>query len=372
MPRVVGIDPGTVSFDICGLQDDHVFLDATIPSTDIAANPQVLVDLLLSARPLDLIAGPSGYGLPLIPIEQVSERDLGLVILVRPEERERIAVLGGLRRLILLMQQAGLPVIFTPGVIHLPTVPPYRKANKVDMGTADKLSCCVLAIASQSQHLGIPFHETSFVLVELGGAYTAVLAVEGGKVVDGIGGTVGGPGFYSLGMMDGELAYLLDGFSKETLFSGGASDIIGRQDLTPEAFARDAAADAGLREAWEAVMEGVVKSAAAETAVLSHPREILLSGRLCRTEQVRDELARRLSRFAPVRRVEGFAGVAKEAAQGSAIIADGLAGGRFASLVETMNLKGARGSVLDYLYVRGADKVKARYGVQEEAIGSGG
>ena len=362
MPRVVGIDPGTVSFDVCGLEDDRVFLDTTIPSTDIAANPKVLVDLLRSAMPLDLIAGPSGYGLPLVRIEDITERELALVILVRPEERERIAVLGGLRRLILLTQEARMPAVFTPGVIHLPTVPRYRKANKIDMGTADKLSCCVLAIANQSRHLGIPFHETSFILVELGGAYTAVMAVESGKVVDGLGGTTGGPGFYSLGVMDGELAYLLDGFSKETLFSGGAADIAGRRDLSPEAFARDAASDASLRDAWEALVEGVVKGVAAEMTVVPSPREILLSGRLCRTEQVTQALTRRLSPFAPVRRVEGIARVAKEAAQGSAIIADGLAGGRYAPLVEAMRLREATGTVFDYLFIQGGHQVKARYG----------
>jgi len=363
MPRVVGIDPGTVSFDICGLEDGRLFLDKSIPSTDIAANPQLLVDRLLAAGAVDLIAGPSGYGLPLIRIEDVGEPELAMVILVRQEERERIAVLGGLRRLILLMQEARLPVVFTPGVIHLPTVPRHRKANRVDMGTADKLACCVLAIASQSRHIGIPFEQTSFVLLELGGAYTAVMAVEGGRVVDGLGGTTGGPGFYSLGVMDGELAYLLDGFSKETLFSGGAADIAGRRDLSPEAFARDAVSNASLRDAWEAVLEGVVKSVAAEMTVVPRVREILLSGRLCRTQQVREELTRRLSRFAPVRRVDGIAQVAKEAAQGSAIIADGLAGGVYAPLVETMNLRGAAGTVFDYLFVQGAQQVRTRYGL---------
>ncbi|MFQ5710696.1 MAG: DUF1464 family protein [Candidatus Geothermarchaeales archaeon] len=43
------------------------------------------------------------------------------------------------------------------------------------------------------------------------------------------------------------------------------------------------------------------------------------------------------------KRSEGFAKVSKEAAQGAALIADGLAGGRYGDLVETLRIREARG-----------------------------
>jgi predicted butyrate kinase (DUF1464 family) len=361
MTRVIGIDPGTVSFDVCGLEDGRLFLDSTLPSPEFAANPQALIELLQAARPLDLITAPSGYGLPLVPIEQFGNQEKFLFTLVDERERGRIPVLGGMGKMIPLMKASGLPILFIPGVIHLPTVPAHRKANKVDMGTADKLCCLALGIYDQARHDDIPYHETSFVLAEVGGAYTAVMAVDGGKVVDGLGGTVGGPGYYSLGGMDGELAYLLNGFHKEVLFSGGAAYIAGRPDLSPEEFVELAGSDEKAHMAWEALLEGVCKAVAAELVVAPGAREILISGRLTRTPKVREALIGRLSMFGPVRRLQGFAGVAKEAAQGAALIADGLAGGHFQELVETMAIQGARGTSLDYLHIKDAEKLRQRY-----------
>jgi len=94
-------------------------------------NPHTIRDIL----PVDIIVGPSGYGLPLTNINDITERELSLMI---PLD-ESVPVNEGIRRVIELMKSEGLLVYFTPGVIHLPTVPFYRKANRMDMGTADKV-----------------------------------------------------------------------------------------------------------------------------------------------------------------------------------------------------------------------------------------
>ena len=51
----------------------------------------------------------------------------------------------------------------------------------------------------------------------------------------------------------------------------------------------------------------------------------------------------------PVVKQKGLEGKAKEAAQGSAIIGEGLLGGEFKDLVEHVEIRKARGSVLDYV-----------------------
>ena len=69
MPRVIGIDPGTLSLDLCGLDDGQLFLDRSLPTSEALRDPASLVRMLEDARgtgALDLIVGPSGYGLPLV------------------------------------------------------------------------------------------------------------------------------------------------------------------------------------------------------------------------------------------------------------------------------------------------------------------
>jgi hypothetical protein len=76
-----------------------------------------------------------------------------------------------------------LPVVFLPGVIHLPTVPAHRKTNRIDLGTADKLCVAALALALQPR----PLNTYRACVVELGSAFTACIVLSNGQIVDGLG-----------------------------------------------------------------------------------------------------------------------------------------------------------------------------------------
>ncbi|MGH7703458.1 MAG: DUF1464 family protein [Gemmatimonadales bacterium] len=332
MPLVLGIDPGTVSIDLCGLEDGRLTLDRTLPTAEALADPGGFTALLTSAGPPDLVAGPSGFGLPLIRATEATERDLRLAFLAGPAEDT--GGIGGLRRLARWLATSGIPLVYTPGVIHLPTVPAHRKVNRVDLGTADKVAAAVLGIQDQSDRLGCHIEETSFVLVELGGAFTAAIAVEGGRIVDGIGGTTGPMGWRSGGGWDGEAAFLAGEVTKGMLFRGGVTEVTAK--------------DRGL--ALAAYLEGVEKAVRVLTVAVPTPREILLSGRMATSQELRPALSERLSTMAPVRDLKGFAQTAKQGAQGAAMMADGLVGGRYRALVEHMGLRQAAGTALDHLF----------------------
>jgi predicted butyrate kinase (DUF1464 family) len=335
LSRVAGVDPGTVSFDVCVLDDGDVILERSFSTEDVGADPAPLVETLTGHGPFDLVLGPAGYGLPLVAAEQVGERELELMVLVRADEPGGRVGVGGMRAIVRALVAARLPVVFGPGAIHLPTIPGYRKWNRIDLGTADKVASVALCIADQARRLGIDVAETSFVMLELGGAFSAALAVDAGRIVDGLGGSAGPIGARACGALDAEVAYLLGGaLSKRTVFSGGALD----PDLSDEG--------------WLALEEGAAKAALALTVSAPDPREILVTGR--HAPAVLDALGTRLAHVAPVR------SVAKAAAQGAAVLADGLAGGRYTALVERLGVRDASGSALDHLRVHGADRIRLR------------
>src|SRR5215213_4072199 len=158
--RVIGIDPGTVTVDLCGLDNGRVFLDRSLPTTEALADPALIAGLLGAAGPLDLVAGPSGYGLPLTAARDLTDRDLRLAYLAPDGEPGGI---GGLRSLMRLLARSSIPVVLTPGVVHLPSVPAHRKVNRVDMGTADKVCAAALAIREQADRRRCPVSEVSLV-----------------------------------------------------------------------------------------------------------------------------------------------------------------------------------------------------------------
>jgi predicted butyrate kinase (DUF1464 family) len=336
--RVAGTDPGTSSLDVIVLEDGTVRDQCRFRTDQLQADPTLPVEWLRGRGPFDLIAGPSGYGLPLVRAEDCTDRDAALMTLVRPGDAGRKGVIG-FSSLLREFRASGLPVVFLPGVVHLPTVPPHRKVNRIDLGTADKLCVAALALHGLAACLGVDHSDVRACVVELGSAFSACLVIEGGRIVDGLGGTCGPAGWGSDGAWDGELAYLMSPLEKRDLFAGGVTSVpdpvMGRRHFR----------------------ESLVRAVAGLRAVTPFER-VVLSGLLPDAEPgLRDEVTADLAPFGEVMRLDGLPGAwVKAAAQGAALLADGLAGGRHAALVDRLQLRGAAGTVLDGLcHPRAAD-----------------
>ncbi len=351
MTRVIGIDPGTVSTDVCGLVDGHVYLDESRPTRDALEDLESFVNSLSASGWPDLIAGPSGYGLPLMDAASANEADLRVAFLAAPEETGGI---GGLRGLARRLSGSGLPVVYTPGVIHLDTVPEHRKINRVDLGTADKVCAAALGIHQEAQRSGVDPSEVSFILLELGGAFTAGVAVEQGQIVDGIGGTSGPIGWRAVGALDGEVAFLAGEVTKSALFNGGVTSLLQKgADRRPVALA--------------AYVEGAVKAVRQLQYAAPSAEQILLSGRMGSDPEVRDRVTHALSGAGSIRPLMGFARIAKQGAQGAALLADGLMNGSSRQLVDRLRIREARGTVLDNLIFISPETARRRLGLSSDA-----
>jgi predicted butyrate kinase (DUF1464 family) len=350
-----------VTIDVCGLEDGRVFLDLSIPTTEALASPSHIPALLDEHAPIDLVVGPSGYGLPLTAARDLTDADLRLAFLAAEGEPGGI---GGLRALVRALGRVPMLVLLTPGVVHLATVPAHRKVNRVDMGTADKVCAVALAIRERAERRRCAEQDVSFILLELGGAFSAAIAVDGGRIVDGVGGSSGPLGLRAVGALDGEVAILAGIITKSLVFSGGASAVAGGSASSAEELASSRSQAA--RVAWEAYMESAAKAVAALAVAVPQAHEVVLSGRSARSARVRDELAHRLRGVVDgvsVHALEGFARTSSQAAQGAAVVADGLSGGVARTLVERMDLRGASGTVLDHLFVVDREAARARLGI---------
>ena len=195
--------------------------------------------------------------------------------------------------------------------------------------------------------------DTAFVLLELGGAFSAALAIAGGQIVDGMGGSSGPLGARAVGAFDGELAYLMaPALTKRTLFTGGALDPTGAGDLNNLTALWSSPAHA---DGWTALLEAAAKAVRALIVSTPTPHEIIVSGRLARLPQVIAALTRLVTNIAPV--VALVPGRASAAAHGAALLADGLTSGPNAGLVELLRLRESSGSALDHLRVAGSESI---------------
>ncbi len=347
----LGIDPGSKSWDFFGLEDDNTILDTSIPTKELIQDPQKVINIIKSVENIDLMVSPSGFGLPLKSVGDLTEKDIFFTLLkFDKKEKDKLIGLGKVLRLI---KAQNIPGIIVPGVKHLPTVPRYRKINKVDMGTADKLCTAVTGIRDQSERFKVGPEETNFIMVEIGYGFTAVLAIENGQIIDGIGGS-NIMGFRACGSLNGELAYLIKNIRKKNIYKGGVAYISGYSDLSLREITLLAGRDDQTKLALKAYLSSVKKAVFGIASSFSQKNkivEILLAGRGAELIYLRDRMIRGLNDVAPVRIMRSYSQIAKRAAQGSAFIANGLLGGRFEPIINNLKIKEASGSILDDIFI---------------------
>lgn len=362
MVKALGIDPGTRSFDLALIEGETVIWERSIDTVKIAEDPNILIEAVDEVKDVDIIAGPSGYGVPLTYNNEITDPRrfaLEVILLTREEDLIKgvaagelgIKVYEAITKVVVEFWKRKLPICYIPSSILLPTIPSYRKINKLDMGTADKMAIAVLGVYDQSKRFGIEYDDVSFILLEMGFGYNAVLGIDKGKIIDGLGGTLISTGFLTIGPLDAELAVMGKNWVRSDVFHGGVADICGTidLDLIIKGYQNN---EEPFYTAINSFLEGIRKGIAAILATVKDPKEILISGRNSRHPVLIKLIRETLEDIAPTRNIGLLNGakISKEAAQGYAIVAEGVGGGVFSKLIKHMGILEAKGTVLDYVY----------------------
>ena len=134
---------------------------AASPPRDVGADPAPLVDALCAARAVRARARPGRLRAAARPrrSRSASASSRSWCCCARTS-RTAASASAGCARSCARSSRRDCPLVFGPGAIHLPTIPAYRKWNRIDLGTADKVASAALCIADQARRLGIDFAET--------------------------------------------------------------------------------------------------------------------------------------------------------------------------------------------------------------------
>jgi len=372
--RVVGVDPGTKSFDIVCVEGPRVVYEKSINTAELAEKPELLIDALNEAG-AEYVVAPSGYGVPVTRGDEVLDAEkftVEILLLSSEEDIRRGIELGevGAQVYVAMAKLAkrivssyGSRAFFIPSIVLLPTIPFHRKLNKIDMGTADKLAAAFVAVHAFARDEGIDYGDVNVVVAELGYGYNAAIAVEGGKIVDAVGGTAASIGTLTAGSLDLEVVAHAGKWHRWDVFYGGIFHLAKVYDMSALAKAYENSEEP-LASLFLAYIEGVAKDIARARAVFKPPRKVetvILTGRHSKVPLVVKLLREHLPdmEVRPSGVLEG-ASMSKEAGQGYAAIGEGIAGGYFSRLVKHMGIDRACGTVADYVVHPRAEEFKKR------------
>ena len=323
--RSVAIDPGTFTTGIVCLDDREVCGYREYKSYELSEKPHTLIDVIARMEP-DVVVAPSGYGLPPIDLRYVEPKLLEEKGLLKPKKDPGIHELRFIRYFYSRIRDFSVPVIGMPGIRDLNTVPIYRKIYRLDLGTADKLGTVIYALSRVYDTDPELIYRINMIIVELG-AFTSVIAVYRGLVVDGIGGTIFGVGLKSLGSLDLELAIYIRNMNKKMIFSGGIYDLAHSNDLEY------------IRSRRTIIYERYIDDIAKQVAMIMPSLEfkidlIYISGRASKYDFLINDLKKHLKPYSKtVKKLETPNPKIKQSALGMAIYGNGYIGGRYRELI---------------------------------------
>jgi predicted butyrate kinase (DUF1464 family) len=347
----MGIDPGSRFWRFCILDDDEILVRVKIETEGITGDPAIIRGLIGEhLEGLEAIAAPSGHGLPTTTLDKVGQDELRQMTLKRggPGIVGLAASIEVLREVCV---DAGIKCFVLPSVKHLASVPPWRKINRIDLGTSDKVCSVAYALQSLSEERSLSLDEISFVLVDVGHAFIAMICVENGRIVDGIGGTMAGFGTRASGAVDAELIHTWEFPDKSSIYSGGLVHASGMSLREIEELLPD-----GLGERGSSALKRFVEAFTSDAVAISTRNNV---GELVLNSVLGPKLNELLLKEAARIGLSTATSLDDEMTGcfGAAYLANGLIGGRYSSLAEHLGIGSSGGSVMEDIYLHGRPRI---------------
>ena len=141
------------------------------------------VEELTTLHPAMPIVLPSGLGMPVTHVGEILDQDI-VEMTLQPGRPNA----GGLGHFLAEARRRSLRAFCIPAVKLLPTVPPHRKLNRLDLGASDALCAATWTIHCREVG-GRPHAACDFVLLHTRIGTRSLLVVQAGRIVDGLGAT---------------------------------------------------------------------------------------------------------------------------------------------------------------------------------------
>ena len=206
-PRSRASTPGTISFDVCVLDDGEVILERSFSTEAVGADPAPLVETLTGPRPLPARARPGRLRAAARPRRAVGERELSLMVLCAPTSREAVSASAGCAR---SCARSSPPAFRSCSGRERSTcrrsratgMEPHRSGDGGQGRERSALHRRPVPPAGRRLRRHLFRHARARWGVQRG------LAIDAGRIVDGIGGSAGPIGARACGALDAEVAYL--------------------------------------------------------------------------------------------------------------------------------------------------------------------
>jgi predicted butyrate kinase (DUF1464 family) len=183
MALSIGVDSQQGSWETCVIENGRTM---ELRTWDDTLSTYEYIRDICAWFPEPIITVSMGRGEPLAPLSMFNAQQLQQISAFRRPQQESRRV----QDFLIAIGSLNLSSYLVPTIYQLSTIPAYRKKNRFDMGTSDKL-CTIATLLYRMREREAIWQEMRFLYLHVNDLSRTILVVEDGYIVNGIGETAG-------------------------------------------------------------------------------------------------------------------------------------------------------------------------------------